>query len=49
MKWSEAEKHQIIANLPLGGLLDSHAGLARLLAGLRTCRHGRSNIDRRFY
>ena len=42
------KKHQFIANLPSEARTIFTPGLAWLLAGLRTCRHGRSN-DRCFY
>jgi hypothetical protein len=44
MKWKGAERHQIIANLPSEARSIFTPGLAWLLAGLRTCRHGRSKM-----
>jgi hypothetical protein len=38
----ERQKHQFIANLPSEARMIFTPGLAWLLAGLRTCRHGRS-------
>jgi hypothetical protein len=37
-----AKRHQFIANLPSEARTIFTPGLAWLLAGLRTCRHGRS-------
>jgi len=37
----DARTHQIIANLPSEARTIFTPGLAWLLAGLRTCRHGR--------
>ena len=48
MKW-EKRRRQFHRQPPLGGLLDFTPGLAWLLAGLRTRRHGRCGCDRRFY
>jgi hypothetical protein len=48
MKWKNARTHQIIANLPSEARKIFTPGLAWLLAGLRTCRHGRRKY-RRFY
>jgi hypothetical protein len=48
MNWKNANKRQFIANLPSEARTIFTPGPAWLLAGLRTCRHVRSN-DRRFY
>ena len=41
MNWENVKKRQFIANLPSEARTIFTPGLAWLLAGLRTCRHGR--------